>query len=82
MPEGELADSEVGWDGDWFVIDRRVRNGPRALEKFRLVPKTGQLEYIMVWRGETELAGMKIRRIYDRGVATPGPADPAHGPIR
>ena len=23
-----------------------------------------------------------IRRIYDRGVATPGPADPAHGPIR
>jgi hypothetical protein len=82
MPEGELADSEVGWDGEWLVIDRRVRNGPRALEKFRLLPKTGQLEYLMVWRGDTELAGMKIRRVYDRGVASSGPADPAHGPIR
>jgi hypothetical protein len=82
MPEGELADSSVGWDGDWFVIDRRVKRGPRALEQYRLLPKTGQLEYLMKWSGDTELAGMKIRRIYDRGVATPAPADPARGPIR
>ena len=33
MPEGELADSNVGWDGQWFVIDRRVRGGPRVVEK-------------------------------------------------
>ena len=31
MPEGELADSKVGWDGQWFVIERRVRGGPRVV---------------------------------------------------
>jgi hypothetical protein len=36
----------------------------------------------MVWRGESELSGMKIHRVYDRGVATPPPADPAGGPVR
>ncbi len=65
MPQGQLADSRVGWDGDWFVIDRRVSKGPRVNEKFRLLP-TGQLEYRMTWRGDTELAGMKVRRIFDR----------------
>lgn len=81
MPEGQLADSKVGWDGQWFVIDRRVRAGPRALEKFRLVPKTGQLEYQMKWSGESELAGMKIKRVYDRVTEQPPPADPAAGPV-
>src|SRR5690349_13291412 len=80
MPEGQLADSEVGWDGEWFVIERRVRSGPRALEKFRLVPKTGQLEYFMAWSGDTELAGMKIRRLFERRTQ-PAPApDPDRGP--
>lgn len=79
MPEGQLADSLVGWDGEWFVIERRVRSGPRALEKFRLT-KTGQLEYQMVWSGDTELAGMKIRRLYDRRTK-PAPApNPDQGP--
>jgi hypothetical protein len=82
MPEGELADSNVGWEGDSFVIDRRVKRGPRAWEQFRLLPKTGQLEYLMKWSGDSELSGMKIRRIYDRGVATPAPADPTSGPVR
>ena len=67
MPEGELADSKVGWDGQWFVIERSVRSGPRVVEKFRLVPKTGQLEY----RDEVVAAtasspGMKVRRVFDR----------------
>jgi len=81
MPEGELADSEVGWDGDWFVIDRRVKKGPRVVEKYRLVPKTGQLESIIAWSGETVLSGIKVRRIFDRVEgARPPPADPALGP--
>ena len=80
MPEGQLADSRVGWDGAWFVIERRVRRGPRALEKFRLVPKTGQLEYFMAWSGDTELSGMKIRRFYDRRTAPPPAPDPDSGP--
>lgn len=80
MPEGQLADSDVGWDGDWFVIDRRVRRGPRGVERFRLAPKTGQLEYEMKWSGDTELSGMKIRRFYDRG-AKPAPVlDQDRGP--
>ena len=65
MPEGQLADSNVGWDGEWFVIERRVRRGPRVVEKFRLL-KTGQLEYLMNWGGDTELAGIKTRRVFDR----------------
>lgn len=80
MPEGQLADSRVGWDGEWFVIDRRVRGGPRALEKFRLT-KTGQLEYQMNWSGDSELAGMKIRRFYERRSGPAPAADPDYGPL-
>jgi hypothetical protein len=82
MPEGELADSEVGWDGEWFVIERRVRRGPRVVEKYRLVKKTGQLEYVMAWSGDSELAGMKIRRIFDRATGAIAPVDPGSGPVK
>lgn len=82
MPEGELADSEVGWYGQSFVIDRSVRSGPRVVEKFRLLPKTGQLEYQMKWSGQSELRGMKIHRVFDRATQAPPPADPAAGPSR
>lgn len=80
MPEGQLADSWVGWDGEWFVIERRVRRGPRALEQFRLT-KTGQLEYFMKWSGESELAGMKVRRFYDRRSGPAPESNPDHGPL-
>jgi hypothetical protein len=82
LPEGELADSKVGWDGQWFVIDRSVRHGPRVVERYRLVPKTGQLEYEMKWSGDSEIAGMKLRRVFDRVTVMPPPADPAAGPVR
>lgn len=82
MPEGELADSTVGWDGQWFVIERNVRSGPRVVERFRLLPKTDQLEYEMKWSGDSELRGMKIRRVFDRSTQAPPPADPAAGPSR
>jgi hypothetical protein len=83
MPEGQLADSDVGWDGEWFVIERRVRKGPRVVEKFRLL-KTGQLEYLMNWGGDTELAGIKARRVFDRAaMSAPAPApNPDLGPTR
>jgi hypothetical protein len=82
MPEGELADSKVGWDGQWFVIERNVRRGPNVVEKFRLLPKTGQLEYQMKWSGQSELRGMKIHRVFDRSTAASPPPDPAAGPSR
>jgi hypothetical protein len=83
MPGGELADSDVGWDGEWFVIDRRVRKGPRVVEKFRLL-KTGQLEYLMNLSGDTELAGIKARRVFDRATtsAPAAAANPDVGPVR
>lgn len=80
MPEGVLADSEVGWDGEWFVIERNVRRGPRAVEKFRLT-KTGQLEYFMQWKGDSDLAGIKVRRFFDRRTGPAPVASPDHGPL-
>lgn len=82
MPEGQLADLRVGWDGEWFVIQRKTRNGPSVTERLRLLKKTDQLEYQMAWRGDTELAGMKVRRIFDRGIVKEPVRDPSVGPVR
>lgn len=82
MPEGELADSNVGWDSQWFVIERKVSRGPRVVEKYRVLPKSGQLEYLMAWGGDSELSGMKLRRVFDRVTDEPPPPDPGSGPVR
>ncbi len=82
MPEGQIADLRVGWDGEWFVIERKVRDGPNALERFRLLKNTDQLEYQMRWRGETELSGISVRRIFDRGANEEPVRDPSVGPVR
>ena len=83
MPGGALATSEVGWDGETFVIERKVRKGPRVVEKFRLLKKTGQLEATLTWRGTSDdlLSGIKLKRVFDRSEAPP-PADPDSGPVR
>lgn len=81
MPEGQLADLEVGWDGSVLIVKRTSRNGPRAIERFRIL-KTGQLEYTMAWSGETELAGMKVRRIFERASGEPPKRNPDLGPVR
>lgn len=83
MPEGELADSRAGWDGEWFVIERAVRKGPRVVEKYRIVKQTGRLEYRMAWSGETELAGIKVTRYFERVTPASAAPDPAAiGPVR
>ncbi|MFL6549669.1 MAG: hypothetical protein ACJ8OJ_13315 [Povalibacter sp.] len=81
MPQGELADSRVGWEGPWFVIDRRS-HGPRVLEKYRLIKKTDQLESILVWSGDGPLEGIKVHRIFDRMQSAPPPPNPERGPVR
>jgi len=81
MPEGQLAEQRVGWDGDRFVIERRVRHGPRIIEKYRLLEKTSQLEYVLTVDGDTELAGIKLKRIFDRAPAEALPPDPDVGPV-
>lgn len=83
MPEGMLADSDVGWNGEWFTIERKARKGPRVVEKYRRLKKTDQLESIIAWSGETPLEGIKVHRIFDRAVGTaPPPPDPNRGPVK
>ena len=82
MPEGQLADLQAGWDGEWFVIERRVSKGPRVVERYRRLKKTDQLESIIKWSGDSPLAGIKVHRIFDRAVGTAPPPDPTRGPVR
>jgi hypothetical protein len=82
MPEGQLADLDAGWDGEWFVIDRRVRSGPRCIEKYRRLKKTDQLETLIAWYGDGPLSGIKVHRIFDRATGTAPPPDPTRGPTR
>jgi hypothetical protein len=84
MPEGLLADAEVGWAGDDFVITRKVRKGPRIVERYRLLKKTGQLQAVITWSGASDelLSGIKIRRVFDRSEGALPPPDPEVGPVR
>ena len=72
MPQGELADQSVGWDGPWFVVRRRASRGPQMIYKYRLL-KNDQLETQLNWSGDSPLAGMKVHRIYDRTLEPPPP---------
>jgi len=81
MPSGELADERVGWDGDTLVIDRETREGPDVVEKFRWLKASDQLEYRLAVSGDSELAGIKLKRVYDRNAAV-APANPEIGPTR
>lgn len=82
MPTGELADSRIGWDGQWFVIERKARKGPRVTERYRWLKKTDQLEAEIEWGGDTLLSGIEVHRIYDRMTSPPPAADPDAGPVR
>ena len=82
MPSGELADSRVGWDGPWFVIQRKASHGPNVTEKYRWLKKTDQLESIIAWGGDSPLAGIKVHRLYDRGVADTTVPNPDEGPVK
>lgn len=81
MSSGDLADAQVGWDGEWFVIDRKVPGRLRQVEQLRLIKKTGQLEYISKWSGDTELSGVKLRRVFDPITIAATPGDPELGPV-
>jgi hypothetical protein len=82
MPEGELADAEVGWQGDTLIIARETREGPDVLERIRWLKATDQLEYRLAVSGDSELAGIKQRRIYDRVVTAAPTRNPSNGPVR
>lgn len=82
MPGGELADSRVGWDGQWFVIQRKASHGPNVTEKYRLLKKTDQLESVIAWGGDSPLAGIKVHRLFDRGVADTTVPNPDEGPVK
>jgi hypothetical protein len=69
LPAGPLADQRCGWAGEWFVIERSARQGPRITERYRRLAKTDQLELQVAIKGNTPLAGIKLRRIFDRASA-------------
>lgn len=81
LPEGQLADATSGWDGEWFVIERSARSGPRITEKLRRLKKTDQLEQLVTIRGSSMLSGLKVRRVFDRAPAdVPIKRDDGAGP--
>lgn len=82
MPSGELADSSIGWDGQWFTIERKAKRGPRVVERYRWLKRSDQLESEIRWSGDTLLSGIKVHRIYDRMASAPVAPDPNAGPVR
>lgn len=84
LPQGQLADSRSGWDGEWFVIERDARDGPRITEKFRVLKKTDQLEMQVSIRGDSILSGLKLRRVFGRATAEARlkSSDEVMGPVR
>jgi hypothetical protein len=84
MPEGQLADARVGWDGDDFVIDRKARKGPRIVERYRFLRNTDQLQVVISWGGASDelLYGIKIKRVFERSDTAPTTPDPEVGPVR
>ncbi|PZN30713.1 MAG: hypothetical protein DIU71_11625 [Proteobacteria bacterium] len=81
MPGGGLADSRVGWKGQWFVIDRRVRGGIRVVERYRWLAGGDRLESELKVSGDDFLAGMKVRRIYERTAPPSKPPELVFGPV-
>jgi hypothetical protein len=81
LPQGQLADLRPGWERDVFVIDRSSRDGPRIIERYKLLKKSDQLEVLTQVRGDSMLAGMKLRRVFDRAAEEPAP-NPRAGPTR
>jgi len=82
LPQGQLADSKSGWEGEWFVIERNSRDGPRITEKFRRLKKTDQLEALVTIKGDSMLSGMKLRRVFDRKAGSQAPTSQSVGPVR
>jgi hypothetical protein len=82
LPQGQLADSKSGWDGEWFVVDRESRDGPRIIERFRRLKKTDQLEALVTIKGDSMLSGLKLRRVFDRKAGSQAPSSPKVGPVR
>ena len=83
LPLGPLADQRCGWDGEWFVIERSARNGPRITERYRKLPRTDQLELRVAIAGDSPLAGIKLRRIFNRAAAAASTdSTEVMGPVR
>jgi len=71
IPGGGLADASAGWDGRTFAVTRSVPGGPRLVEQYRLINNGAQLEATLAISGRGPLAGVRLRRVYDRSAAPP-----------
>ena len=77
LPTGELADQRVSWDGGRLVVERRVPRGARLVETYRLLPATGQLEWVLRRSSADGLPRIDWRRVFDRD---PGDPERPEGP--
>lgn len=67
VPGGELGPRRCGWQGDTWVTEVTAPDGVIRTNRYEL--KSGGRQLVMtseVKGGKTELAGLRIKRIYDR----------------
>jgi hypothetical protein len=67
VPNGDQMDQRCGWDGGTWVTELKSEDGVTRTNRYEL-RKNGQ-QLVMVSEikgGHTQLAGLKLKRVYDR----------------
>ncbi len=67
MPNGDMVDQNCGWQGDTWVTELKSEDGVTRTNRYELRNKGKQLVMVSsVKGGHTQLAGLQIKRVYDR----------------
>jgi len=67
VPGGELGERKCGWQGDTWVIEITAPNGVIRTNRYELRKSGRQLVLTSeIKGGKSELAGLRIKRVYDR----------------
>ncbi len=69
VPGGDLGKRRCGWQGDTWVTEVTAPNGVIRTNRYEL--KNGGKQLVMtseIKGGKTELAGLRIKRVYDRAL--------------
>jgi hypothetical protein len=66
-PSGEMVDQRCGWKGATWVTELKAPDGVTRVNRYELRKNDQQLVMISeIKGGKTELAGLQIKRVYDR----------------
>jgi hypothetical protein len=67
MPNGDMMDQNCGWQGDTWVTELKSEDGVMRTNHYELRKSGKQLVMVsQVKGGKTQLAGLQIKRVYDR----------------